>query len=450
MMTYRDRQRLRAAQARRTVPAETKWPETIAELNSLPTSAASPAVTDSAAVRARLAQNAQQTLQALQSLQAERTRLVAQKAGDLRSRQQLMNAPYLSLTGRGALQISTSPAAQLSLFSSNQGNIPSPEPGPPPDYGQQTPEPSPTPQPNQTQGTVAYSKYGMIDPGVAIAQQIMEKRNKDLQEWGQTAATAPALGLPVPPVPPMPGVQASKPSGGQAGLSTGMIDPGLAEAERWNRTLHPEIYTEGDFVDLAPGDDVKDNPYGVDVNEFLRWAYSQLGYHEKASDADLDDKFANRGGNNYTKYGIWYDQYFNTTGFNGADWCAAFASWCAYKAGITDDQIYKRAGTQLFINWYDGKDRFEKFSTAPDAYIPRAGDLIFYQWNNKKNGHTGIVIGYKPAEGNEPAYVYTIEGNHDNKRGVWWRKVPLVKKSSISGFGANGGCSDGFIPPEFR
>jgi hypothetical protein len=33
-MTYRDRQRLRAAQARRTAPAETKWPETHQTLKS--------------------------------------------------------------------------------------------------------------------------------------------------------------------------------------------------------------------------------------------------------------------------------------------------------------------------------------------------------------------------------------------------------------------------------
>jgi hypothetical protein len=272
--------------------------------------------------------------------------------------------------------------------------------------------------------------------GIAAAQQ----GNPQNHQSGATALTKPRP------------VTAQKSS--TTGPVSGFAYSGYAEAERWYRTLHPEIYPEGDFVELAPGDVVESNPYGIDINQFLRWAYSQLGYHEKASsgdDLEVKDGNIGYGDENYTKYGKWYDEYFKTSGFNGDEWCAAFASWCAHKAGITDDQIYKRAGTQLFIDWYSREGRFGEFSTADGAYEPKAGDIIFYQWNNKKNGHTGIVIGYKPAVGDDgTAYVYTIEGNHDERRGVCFRKVPYKKGSNISGFGVNGGSSNGFIPPEFR
>jgi hypothetical protein len=101
-MTYRDRQRLRAAQARRTAPAETKWPETIEELDALgaPGTQTQAPASSGAEARARLVQNAQQTLQALQAQQAQRRQLAAQKAGGLQ--QNLMSSPYLSLAGLAA------------------------------------------------------------------------------------------------------------------------------------------------------------------------------------------------------------------------------------------------------------------------------------------------------------------------------------------------------------
>jgi hypothetical protein len=436
-MTYRDRQRLRAAQARRTAPAETKWPETIEELDALgaPGTQAQAPASSGAEARARLVQNAQQTLQMLQAQQAQRRQLAAQKAGGLQ--QNLMSSPYLSLAGLAAPGQST-----RTLPAAYSG--PDPEPGPPPDYGQQTPQPAPTPQPNQTQGAAGYSNYGMIDPGVAIAQQINAKK----QQSSAVGFIDPAL------------AEAQKAY--QMNLSRGVIDPGYAEAERWYRTLHPEIYTEGHFVDLAPGDDVKNNPYGIDINQFLRWAYSQLGYHEKASDADLDDKYANQGGNNYTKFGSAYS-------VNGQAWCAAFASWCADQAGISKDMIFRNTSTNGLINSYMNAGRFQ----LKESYTPKAGDLILLQtakpaepdedglyhgkWDkNAKgqyywvgdggrynlDGHTGIVIGC------DDTYVYTIEGNAgDGDVAVVMNRRPR-DQGRIKGYGVNGGSSSGYIPPD--
>lgn len=69
--------------------------------------------------------------------------------------------------------------------------------------------------------------------------------------------------------------------------------------------------------------------YGEDTctaEEFIQTAKDEIGYIEKATNANLDVKSSpNNGSNNYTKYGKWY-------GDNGQLWCAQFISWCAYKA----------------------------------------------------------------------------------------------------------------------
>ena len=43
-------------------------------------------------------------------------------------------------------------------------------------------------------------------------------------------------------------------------------------------------------------------------------------------------------GGNKTKYSAWY-------GMNGAAWCHMFASWCAYKAGVSTSIAPKTAST---------------------------------------------------------------------------------------------------------
>jgi hypothetical protein len=207
---------------------------------------------------------------------------------------------------------------------------PAPAPGPAP-TASSAPNMTPAQFQKQPSGNLA---FGMVDPGVLAAQQA--KAQNDKQNVNSSFAD--------------PGLLQAEQYSNQK-INKGFADYGQLQAELWDKTLHPDLYPNSKYVDLTPNDDGKKNTYGIDINEFLRWAYSQLGYREKATNENLDDKFANPGTGNYTKYGKWYDDYFKTSGFNGDRWCAAFASWCAYKAGITDDQIYKRASTQLFIDW---------------------------------------------------------------------------------------------------
>lgn len=56
-------------------------------------------------------------------------------------------------------------------------------------------------------------------------------------------------------------------------------------------------------------------------------AEQEIGYLEKKSNAYLDDKTANAGAANYTKY--WRDLYPN---FQGEAWCNAFVNWCFVQA----------------------------------------------------------------------------------------------------------------------
>ncbi len=70
--------------------------------------------------------------------------------------------------------------------------------------------------------------------------------------------------------------------------------------------------------------------FGTDTSDaktFIDTAYAEIGYKEKKTPSNLDDKNANAGYNNYTKYGKWY-------GDNGAYWCQQFVSWVAYTAVI--------------------------------------------------------------------------------------------------------------------
>lgn len=64
------------------------------------------------------------------------------------------------------------------------------------------------------------------------------------------------------------------------------------------------------------------------VDEFLEVVRGEIGYEEKATPRNLEDKHANRGKNNYTKYGVWY----NHGKVISEPWCGELVSWCFYQA----------------------------------------------------------------------------------------------------------------------
>lgn len=87
------------------------------------------------------------------------------------------------------------------------------------------------------------------------------------------------------------------------------------------------------------------------------------------------------------------------------EWCAWFVSWCANESGQLNVTIPKFArvedGIQLFKD--NGKWAYRD-------YIPKSGDLIFFDWENDNDpDHVGIV----ERIGNN--YIYTIEGNSNDE-----------------------------------
>ena len=80
------------------------------------------------------------------------------------------------------------------------------------------------------------------------------------------------------------------------------------------------------------------------AEELIEVARKEIGYLEKANNAKLEEKTANAGMSNYTKYGEWY-------GGNGNYWCQQFVSWCAYMAC----KIHKE---KAFTGWVELDSRW--------------------------------------------------------------------------------------------
>lgn len=101
------------------------------------------------------------------------------------------------------------------------------------------------------------------------------------------------------------------------------------------------------------------------------------------------------------------DKFWSWYGFDyRVDWCAIFASWCAYQCGYLDeDKAPSFAMVGDGYNWF--KDRGQALD--PDA-TPTAGDLIFFDWEQDgMRDHVGIVTAVKGD------LVFTIEGNSSDR-----------------------------------
>ena len=150
------------------------------------------------------------------------------------------------------------------------------------------------------------------------------------------------------------------------------------------------------------------------AKELLKVATAEVGYLEKASKSNLDDKTANAGSKNYTKYARALDSIegFYNGKKNGYAWCDVFVDWCFVKAFGTEmalkllGQPKKSygAGCSWSAKYFQNINRF---FTAP-----KAGDQIFFVNSAGSVNHTGIVYDV------DSTYVYTIEGNTSSALGV--------------------------------
>lgn len=172
------------------------------------------------------------------------------------------------------------------------------------------------------------------------------------------------------------------------------------------------------------------------ASEIVKIALNEVGYLEKASNANLDDKTANAGSNNFTKYARDLD---NISGFyngkkNGFPWCDVFVDWCFVKAFgankakelLCQPDRSLGAGCGYSMDYYKKKGQFH--------ISPAIGDQIFFKSGNSIS-HTGIVYDV------DKTYVYTVEGNTSSASGVVVNGGSVAKKkyslsySNIAGYG---------------
>lgn len=179
------------------------------------------------------------------------------------------------------------------------------------------------------------------------------------------------------------------------------------------------------------------------VSKLLAVALAEEGYLEKASNSQLDDKTANAGKNNYTKYARDLDALkdFYNGRKNGFDWCDVFVDWCFVQAfgreaaqkmlGQPNKSL--GAGCRYSANYFDAMDDFHKTN-------PKPGDQIFFYSSDRSYiAHTGLVYA---VDNNK---VYTIEGNTSGASGVVANGGGVAKKSYL----LTNGRIYGYGRPEF-
>ena len=142
------------------------------------------------------------------------------------------------------------------------------------------------------------------------------------------------------------------------------------------------------------------------------WALSQVGYHEKASNSNLDSFTGNSGSANWNKYAADIDKrfpsYFNGSK-NGYEWCTSMVSddfLDNFGLEATHKMLYTptrsmAAGCVYAVQYFKAAGAY--YST------PEVGD----QWFAKDSGgdpcHTGIVVAVNGSQ------FTVVEGNKNNR-----------------------------------
>lgn len=135
------------------------------------------------------------------------------------------------------------------------------------------------------------------------------------------------------------------------------------------------------------------------INALIAVAKNEIGYLEKATNAQLDSKTANAGYNNYTKY--WRDIYPT---YQGQPWCACQISWDMMTAfGL-------ETAKKLLRHW-----PYVYCPTMANLFTlyanPQVGDIVIFKHNGVFT-HTGLVI---KVQGDK---FWTIEGNTSGASGI--------------------------------
>lgn len=145
--------------------------------------------------------------------------------------------------------------------------------------------------------------------------------------------------------------------------------------------------SQADGIDSEPKKEITKS----ELEKVIEVAKAEIGYLEKRSNSQLDDKTANAGDRNFVKYWSVKPEW------NGAYWCAAFICW------VFTEALGKQRAKELlkhypYVYCPTLAGLFTKYST------PQVGDIVIF-WKNGEYAHTGLVIA---VNGNR---FTTIEGN---------------------------------------
>ena len=144
------------------------------------------------------------------------------------------------------------------------------------------------------------------------------------------------------------------------------------------------------------------------IAKLVACAKAEVGYLEKNSNSNLDDKTGNAGSNNWTKYARDIDQkypHFYNGKKNGYAWCDIFVDWC-----FITTFGYENALRLLYQPEYSfgaGCDMSAGYYRKNGAYMqyePQVGDQVFFGRQGAET-HTGIVVAVDGLK------VTTVEGN---------------------------------------
>ena len=139
------------------------------------------------------------------------------------------------------------------------------------------------------------------------------------------------------------------------------------------------------------------------ISRVINLAQNEIGYIEKASNSELNDKAANAGSRNFTKYADMMDSIcFYNGKKNGQPWCAVFYDWLFV---TTFGLEIARKVLNRPLNSLSASCKYAKQYYSIISNSPVVGSQVFFKNSSGVLYHTGIVIKVE-----KDAFI-AIEGN---------------------------------------
>lgn len=212
-----------------------------------------------------------------------------------------------------------------------------------------------------------------------------------------------------------------------------------SDAIKTKRAAYGQKYYDKYAITATPASERKDgDTMTYDSQTVIDIALAEEGYLEKETNENLDDKTANAGNKNYTKYArdLWAVKFFNSSKI-GVAWCAVFVAWSFYMAYGKEaalSLLCQPATDNCGAGCKSARNYFKAKAQLCDT--PQVGDVVFFYSKDKSSiSHTGLVYDV------DNTYVYTIEGNTSSASGVVANGGAVAKKKyklnyeRLAGFG---------------